>query len=159
MAEHGAHNPRVAGSNPAGLTSRSNRELTSLERSRIETSQTQEERVLVSRALALEIAEVLADTPAADTVVLDISKRSSFADFFVICSGENERQLRAISTSVRSKLADSGQQPRRSEGDSASGWIVVDYADVVVHVFDTGQRSFYQLEDVWSDAVTVLAIQ
>jgi len=125
----------------------------------IETLQKHEDRLTEARALALQIADILTDTPAADTIVMDISKRSSFADFFVICSGENERQLRAITTAVRSKLSDSDREPRRSEGEAASGWLVLDYADVIVHVFDADQRTFYQLEDLWSDAVTVLAIQ
>jgi len=101
----------------------------------------------------------LTDTPAAETVVLDINRRSSFCDFFVICSGENERQLRAISASVRGKMSEQGVHPRRSEGEPSSGWVVVDYGDVIVHVFSVTERSFYQLEELWSDAVTVLAIQ
>ena len=119
----------------------------------------QAERVAEARALALHVAELMTDTPASNTVVLDISERSSFADFFVICSGENERQLRAIANSVREDLSDEGRHPRRSEGEFISGWIVLDYGDVVVHVFDVDQRDFYRLEELWSDAVTVLAIQ
>ena len=117
------------------------------------------ERVAEAKALALHIAEILTETPAANSVVLDISERSSFADFFVICSGENERQLRAIANSVREDLAGEGRLPRRTEGESVSGWIVVDYADVVVHIFDVDQRDFYRLEELWSDEITVLAIQ
>ena len=118
-----------------------------------------DERVAEARALALNIADILTETPASDTVVLDISGRSSFADFFVICSGENERQLRAVANAVREHLSDEGRLPRRSEGEFISGWIVLDYADVVVHIFDVDQRDFYRLEELWSDAVTVLAIQ
>lgn len=117
------------------------------------------ERIAQARSLSLHIAELLTETPAADSVVLDISKRSSFADFFVICSGENERQLRAIANSIRERLADEDTYPRRTEGDSISGWIVIDYGDVVVHIFDVDQRDFYRLEELWSDAVTVVAIQ
>ena len=117
------------------------------------------DRVAEARALALQIADLLTETPAANTVVLDISARSSFADFFVICSGENERQLRAIANAVRERMGAEGLLPRRIEGESVSGWIVVDYGDVVVHVFDVDQRAFYRLEELWSDAVTVLAIQ
>jgi ribosome-associated protein len=158
VAEHGAHNPRVAGSNPAGLTRPQMKERTNGVRP-IETTQTQDQRVAASRVLALEIADVLTDTPAAETVVLDISRRSSFCDFFVICSGENERQLRAITTAVRTKMSEREVHPRRSEGEPASGWMVVDYGDVIVHIFSAGERSFYQLEDLWSDAITVVAIQ
>jgi len=112
-----------------------------------------------SRDLALRIAEVIADTPAANTVVLDIQALSPIADLFVICSGENERQLRAIAREIGDKLAEAGIRSGRSEGDAASGWIVLDYGAVIVHVFDVEQRAFYRLEDRWSDAQTVVAIQ
>ena len=112
-----------------------------------------------SRDLALRIADVIADTPAADTVVLDIQALSPIADLFVICSGENERQLRAIAREIGDKLTEAGIRSERSEGDAASGWIVLDYGAVMVHVFDVEQRAFYRLEDRWSDAQTVLAIQ
>jgi ribosome-associated protein len=131
----------------------------------LEHSQVEEPEVPVShanvdtRSLALSIAETLADTPAVDTIVLDISGRSSFADFFVICSGENERQLRAVASSVREHLAGDNRYPRRQEGEAESGWIVLDYGDVVVHVFHADQRHFYRLEELWADATTVLAIQ
>ena len=131
----------------------------------MEHAQAEEPQVPVShanfdtRSLALSIAETLADTPAADTIVLDISGRSSFADFFVICSGENERQLRAIASSVRERLSADHRHPRRQEGEPESGWIVLDYGDVIVHVFDADQRQFYRLEELWADSITVLAIQ
>ena len=131
----------------------------------MEHAQVEEPQVPISqadtetRALALSIADRLTDTPAADTIVLDISNRSSFADFFVICSGENERQLRAIASAVREHLSAGDRFPRRQEGEAGSGWIVLDYGDVVVHIFDADQREFYRLEELWADAVTLLAIQ
>ena len=131
----------------------------------MEHSQAEEPQVPVSQAdsdtreLALSIADTLSDTPAADTIVLDISNRSSFADFFVICSGENERQLRAIASAVRESLSAKDRYPRRQEGEPESGWIVLDYGDAVVHIFDADQRDFYRLEELWADAITVLAIQ
>ncbi len=112
-----------------------------------------------SRDLAIRIAEVIADTPAQNTVVIDIHHTSTVADCFVICSGENERQLRAIHRDVMEQLEDEGSFPRRIEGTPASGWILIDYGDVVVHIFDVDQRTFYRLEDVWKDAPTLLAIQ
>ncbi len=111
------------------------------------------------RSLALAIADILSDTPAADTLVLDISAVSSFADFFVICSGENERQVRGIAGAVRDRMSDVGVHPRRTEGEAASGWILIDYSHVIVHVFDVGQRAFYQLESLWDTAPTILSIQ
>jgi ribosome-associated protein len=112
-----------------------------------------------SRDLAIRIAEVIADTPAQNTVVIDIHHTSTVADCFVICSGENERQLRAIHRDVMEQLEEEGSFPRRIEGTPSSGWILIDYGDVVVHIFDVDQRSFYRLEEVWKDAPTLLAIQ
>jgi ribosome-associated protein len=112
-----------------------------------------------SRELALAIAEVIADTPAQNTLVLDIHRLSPVADCFVICSGENERQLRAISRDILDQLDNFGVRPRRVEGTPPAGWILIDYGDVVVHIFDVDQRSFYRLEDLWSGATTLLAMQ
>jgi ribosome-associated protein len=114
----------------------------------------------ISRELALKIADLIADSPASDTVVLDIRELSTISDFFVICSGENERQLRAIVQDVREGLEKIGISPRRSdEGSTASGWLLIDYGDVIVHVLDVDQRSFYRLEELWADAPTLLAIE
>jgi ribosome-associated protein len=114
----------------------------------------------VSRELALKIADLIADSPAQNTLVLDIRRLSTISDFFVICSGENERQLRAIVQDVREGLEKIGVSPRRSdEGSTASGWLLIDYGDVIVHVLDVEQRSFYRLEELWADAPTLLAIE
>ena len=112
-----------------------------------------------NRALALRIADLISDTPAANTLVLDIHAISPIADYFVICSGENERQLRAISRQILEEMAKVGVRPRRSEGTSDGGWMLLDYGDVVVHIFHEEQRTFYRLEDLWSEAQTLLAIQ
>ena len=112
-----------------------------------------------SHALALRIADVISDTPARDTLVLDIQEISPVADFFVICSGENERQLRAIAREVQETLAEEGVRPDRSEGTALAGWILLDYGGVIVHVFAVDQRAFYRLEALWSEARTLLAIQ
>lgn len=112
-----------------------------------------------SRALALRIAEIISDTPASNTLVLDIEAISSVADFFVICSGENERQLRAIARDILEKLAESTVRPDRTEGTALAGWILLDYGAVIVHVMDVDQRAFYRLEELWSEAQTLLAIQ
>lgn len=111
------------------------------------------------RDRALLLADVISDTPARDTVVLDIHELSPFADYFVITAGENERQLRAINRIVSEKMAEAGIRPRRSEGSASGGWIVLDFDDVLVHIFSTDQREFYRLEDLWAEAPTLLAIQ
>jgi ribosome-associated protein len=112
-----------------------------------------------ARDFALRIADILAETPASDTVVLDIRGLSTFSDFFVICSGENERQLRAIAERLQEELRDVGVRPRRVEGTPRSGWMVIDYNDAIVHVFDNELRDFYKMERLWAEAPRLLAIQ
>lgn len=92
-------------------------------------------------------------------VVLDIHDLTVVADFFVICTGDNERQLRAISRRVLDATDQVGLDPRRTEGTPESGWLLIDYADVVVHIFGEAERQFYRLEEVWSEANTLLVIQ
>lgn len=117
------------------------------------------EQVAQSRELAVAIADVITDTPASDTRVIDIHELTTIADFFVICSGENERQLRAISRTLTDELGERNIHPLHVEGEPASGWILLDYNDVMVHVFDEELRSFYDLEDRWSEAPVVVSIQ
>lgn len=111
------------------------------------------------RELALAIANAISDTPAVNTIVLDVHAVSPLADYFVICSGENERQLRAISRQILEEMAKAGVRPRRSEGTADGGWMLLDYGDVIVHIFHDEQRTFYRLEDLWSEAQTLLSIQ
>lgn len=155
--EHGAHNPLVAGSIPAGPTN-----LFEARRivSRVtHSTPTPHDDIARSRALAVDIADIIAETPAADTRVIDIHEHSSIADIFVICSGENERQLRAIYRSVIDEMGEAGQEPLRVEGDTLSGWMLIDFGDVVVHVFDKDLRTFYDLEGRWESAPVLLSIQ
>jgi ribosome-associated protein len=112
-----------------------------------------------ARSMTLLIADALTETPATNSLVLDIRKLSSFADYFVICSGENERQLRAIAEEIGEQLREHGYQPRRVEGTPRSGWIVLDYGDTVVHVFDEELREFYKMERLWAEAPRLLSIQ
>ena len=112
-----------------------------------------------ARDFALRIADILAETPASDTVVLDIRGLSTFSDFFVICSGENERQLRAIAERLQEELRDDGIRPRRVEGTPRSGWMVIDFNDAIVHIFDNELRDFYKMERLWAEAPRLLAIQ
>jgi len=111
------------------------------------------------REFAVNIADVITETPASDTKVIDIHELSTIADFFVICSGDNERQLRAISRLLLDQLGDQGIQPKRVEGEPISGWILMDFGDVIVHIFDRDLREFYNLEERWSEAKVLLAIQ
>ena len=89
---------------------------------------------------------------ATDLVVLDVRKAAGFCDFFVICSGSNSRQIRAIADSVMAALADEGVKPAHVEGYDRSEWVLLDYFDFVVHVFAAGTRVFYDLERLWGSA-------
>jgi ribosome-associated protein len=111
------------------------------------------------RALALRIADILTDSPASNTVLLEITEVSSLADFFLLCSGENERQLRAIVEEISEELSELGLRPLRMEGSPQSGWIVMDFGDVVTHIFDAELREYYKLEQLWAEAPRVLSIQ
>ena len=111
------------------------------------------------RDFAITIADILADTPAAHTRVLDIRGITTLADFFVITCADNERQLRAVSRQLTDELNGRSIRPTRVEGDPASGWILVDYSDVVVHIFDVELRQFYNLEELWQEASVLLEIQ
>lgn len=122
-------------------------------------STTPQDEIAESRALAVDIADIIAETPAADTRVIDIHESSSIADVFVICSGENERQLRAIYRAVIDEMGDKDHEPTRVEGDTTSGWMLIDYGDVVVHIFDSELREFYDLEGRWESAPVLLSIQ
>ncbi|MGH2614657.1 MAG: ribosome silencing factor [Thermomicrobiales bacterium] len=115
--------------------------------------------VSAGRDRALLLADIISDTPAHDTIVLDIHELSPFADYFVITEGANERQLRAIIRTVAERMAEAGVRPQRTEGAPSSGWIVLDFEDVLVHIFSEELREFYRLEDLWAEAPTLLAIQ
>jgi ribosome-associated protein len=90
---------------------------------------------------------------------LDLHSISVLADYFVICSGESERQVKAIVDEITKKIKEEGVRPWHIEGDSSSGWVLVDYGDVIVHVFSPVMRSYYQLEELWSDAPVVVRMQ
>ncbi|HEX5504997.1 MAG TPA: ribosome silencing factor [Thermomicrobiales bacterium] len=111
------------------------------------------------RDLARLLAKAASDAHASDIVVLDIHELTVVADYFVLCSGDNERLLRAIARDVREAADTVDLDPRRSEGSAEAGWILIDFGDVVVHVFGKDEREFYRLEDVWSEAQTLLVIQ
>lgn len=81
------------------------------------------------------------------------------ADYFIICSGDTERQVKAIVDEVRERGQDAELRPSQVEGTPGSGWMVLDYGVVIVHVFLPSERDYYQLEELWSDATLVVSIQ
>jgi ribosome-associated protein len=92
---------------------------------------------------------------ALDLVVLDLRKAAGFTDFFVICSGGNPRQVRAIAEHVQDALVELGVKPTHIEGADRSEWILLDYFDFIVHVFAPETRAFYALDRLWGNAERV----
>jgi len=92
------------------------------------------------------------DKKALDLVVLDLRAAAGFTDYFVICSGANPRQVRAIADAVTTALAEDGAKPAHVEGYDRTEWILLDYFDFIVHVFAPETRMFYGLERLWGSA-------
>ena len=108
--------------------------------------------------LSVEITRAVAaagDKKAADVVLLDLRKAAGFADYFLICSGGNARQIRAIADAVMEALAKDGAKPAHVEGYERSEWILLDYFDFIVHIFAPQTRQFYGLERLWGNAEKV----
>ncbi|GAX89225.1 ribosome silencing factor [Effusibacillus lacus] len=97
-------------------------------------------------------AEAAADKKAKDIIMLDIRGLSVIADYFVLCSGNSTTQVQAIAEAVKEKMEKKGLRVRGMEGYDEAKWVLIDCGDVVVHVFRTEEREFYNLERVWSDA-------
>lgn len=108
---------------------------------------------------ALELARTAANAAgerlAEDVIAFDVSDQLVITDIFVICSASNDRQVRAIVDEVERQLLTVGAKPVRREGQSEGRWVLLDFADIVVHVQHQEERSFYGLERLWSDCPTV----
>ena len=92
-------------------------------------------------------------------MLLDARQVCSFADYFVICSGETDRQIKAIYDEIEHTLKKEGVSPHHYEGTADSGWLLLDFGDVIVHIFAPFEREYYQLDKLWSRASTVIRIQ
>lgn len=99
-----------------------------------------------------KITKVLEDKKASNLMILDIASISTLADYFVLASADNIRQLDALKDSVEEAFPG---EPLRKEGESSSGWILMDFRDIVVHLFSKEMREYYDLEKIWSDAKRV----
>ncbi len=108
--------------------------------------------VPASKARALAIAKASLEKKADDVLVLSVAKLTSVADYLVLCSAETDRQVRAIAAHVDSTLSVKRVFPLSTEGASTGQWILIDYGDVVAHIFRTDTRQHYALEKLWSDA-------
>ncbi len=106
--------------------------------------------------LVLEAAAAASSKKAERIVILDVSQQLVITDYFVICSGNTDRQVRTIADSVERQLLDGHKvKPYRREGEREGTWVLLDYVDFVVHVFRREERDYYELERLWSDATTI----
>jgi len=101
------------------------------------------------------VVEAARGKKAVDLVVLDLRSLDSFTDFFVICSGQNVRQVQAIADAVEESLRKVQVRPAHVEGFERAEWVLLDYFDFIVHVFNTERREFYALERLWGSAERV----
>jgi ribosome-associated protein len=104
--------------------------------------------------------DLVSDKLASDIILLDIRGVSLIADYFVICTAGSERQTSAILKDLSDKLLEEfGRKPLHTEGKGDSGWVLLDYGDVIVHIFSPAQRRFYNLEQLWATATPVVRLQ
>jgi ribosome-associated protein len=109
--------------------------------------------------LARLIVQIAEDKKAEDILMLDIRGLSVIADYFVICTGTSERQVRAIARDLDEQLGKQGITPTHIEGLSDARWVLMDYNTVIVHIFDPVTRDYYRLDKLWAEAPRVLVIQ
>ena len=109
---------------------------------------------------SLEAAQLCAQAAdnkkAFDILILDLRELTYFTDYFVICSGSNITQVGAIADGIGQALAEVGIRPSHVEGEAEASWVLMDYGDIVVHIFDEQTRAYYCLEKLWGDAKTTL---
>jgi ribosome-associated protein len=117
------------------------------------------ETAIEATTLARRAVELAEDKQASDIVMLDLRKLNTIADYFVICSGESDRQLKAILEAIDEGISRELEQEARIEGTPDTGWVLLDYGDVVVHIFSVALRDYYRIERLWSKATPVVIVQ
>lgn len=108
------------------------------------------------REIALLAAEAADDKKATDIEILDVGKLTTIADYFVICSGNSEVQVKAIANAVEESLSERDIYSQRVAGKQEARWVLMDFADVIVHIFHKDEREFYELDRLWADAENIL---
>lgn len=114
-----------------------------------------------SLELANRITDVIVDRQGEDVLILDLREVTTFTDYFVICTANSRRQLDALQNAIREEMkqGDDRRLARSFEGDSNSGWILIDFNSVIVHLFSEEMRDYYQLEGLWKNARVVARIK
>jgi ribosome-associated protein len=107
--------------------------------------------LLTPEQLAVEVARAADDKKGIDIRIMDMRESLGITDYFVICGGKTERQVRRIKDSIEEKLREKGSRPVRRDGERFARWILLDYVDFVVHIFREEERSYYDLEHLWQD--------
>ena len=108
--------------------------------------------------IARDIVDVIVDKKGSDVTLLDIGRVTTLADYFVIATGTSDRQIRALSGSVQERMRELQIVLLHEEGLPADGWVLLDYGQVIVHLFGAEQRAYYDLERRWNEAPTLVRI-
>lgn len=108
-----------------------------------------EGRVLNSETLAQRAVDILSDRQALDIALLDISRTATFTDYFVIATAQSPLQFNALQDSLEKQFKPEGIELRHREGSADNGWMLLDFGDVIVHIFSPEKREYYRLEELW----------
>ena len=111
----------------------------------------------ISKKMAEIAIDALEDRKGEDIRVIDISEISTLADYFIIAAGTNRNQVQALADNVQEKLGRAGYMSKNVEGYDSANWILIDFGDIIVHVFDSENRLFYDLERIWRDGKLIEA--
>lgn len=114
------------------------------------------EATLEANELAHAIVDLMSNKKAANILMLDMQKITLLADYYILCDGTSKRQIDAIADELLEKLKQDGPKIARAEGTAESGWVLIDFGSVIVHVFSPEQRAYYRLEELWKDAPIVV---
>lgn len=109
--------------------------------------------------MAREVVNALEDRKGEDIVLLDLKGIASFTDYFVICSGTSDRMLDALANGTMDDVRKKYKRKAKKQGNARDGWVIVDYGDVVVHLFSPDQRDFYNIEELWEDGKVLLRLK
>jgi ribosome-associated protein len=108
--------------------------------------------LLHSREKAIEAARIAISKKAKDTLILELKNLSTITDYFIICSGESSTQVKTIAETIKEKFSKNKIFPRGKEGLNSARWVLMDYGDIVIHIFHEESRAYYELEKFWLDA-------